>query len=424
MSPPVPDPGRSLGQAPGVLYHLLMTKRPRRGLATRAIHCGERKQPPEGRPISTPIYSSATFLYDRLETIEEIFAGLRSGFTYSRHDNPTSAALEEAVAALEEAEAAVASASGMASLHLALLAAEVGPGSRILAARDIYGVTYKLLSDIFGRLGTEVHFANLHDPEERQREIAQYRPNVVLLESISNPLLRVADLPAICAEARRAGARLVVDNTLATPVLVRPSVWGADFVVHSATKYLGGHGDLVGGLVVAREEHRQNLRHFSRLTGPILAPFEAWLTLRGLKTLPLRMERHCANAGRLASWLATHPRIERVHFPGRPDHADHTLATRLFPAGMFGGLVTFAIRGAGRQEVFRFVNALQLCLKATSLGDVQTLVLYPAISSHRDLSPALRQQLGIGDNLLRLSVGIEDADDIIADLDQALHSLD
>lgn len=250
--------------------------------------------------------------------------------------------------------------------------------------------------------------------------LAEFRPQVILLESISNPLLRVADMPAVCAEARQAGARVLIDNTFATPVLLRPSAWGADFVVHSATKYLGGHGDLIGGVVLAREEYRQSLRVYSRIIGPILGPFEAWLTLRGLKTLPLRMERHCANARRVADWLAGHPRVERVYYPGRSDHPDSALAARLFPAGMFGGLVAFEIRGAGREEVFRFVNSLEICLKATSLGDVQTLVLYPVISSHRDLSPAIRQRLGIGDNLLRLSVGIEDVDDIIADLDQAL----
>jgi cystathionine beta-lyase/cystathionine gamma-synthase len=389
-------------------------------MATRAVHAGERKQPPEGIPISTPVYNSATFLYGQLETVDEIFAGTRSGYIYSRHDNPTTVALEEAAAALEEADIGVAAGSGMAALHLALLAAEVGAGSRILAARDIYGVTYKLLLDVFGRMGAETRFAGFYEPGEFARELAEFRPQVVLLESISNPLLRVADLPWICEQARGAGARVIVDNTFATPMLLRPSAWGADFVVHSTTKYMGGHGDLIGGMVLSREEYRQSLRLFAKIVGPVLGPFEAWLTLRGLKTLPLRMERHCANAARVADWLAAQRRVGRVYYPGRADHPDHALAARLFPAGMFGGLIAFELRDAGRPEVFRFVNALKLCLKATSLGDVQTLVLYPVISSHRDLSPALRQQTGIGDNLLRLSVGIEDADDIIADLAQAL----
>lgn len=412
---------RSLRPAGETRHNTSMTKQQSgRGMATRAIHAGERKKPPQGIPISTPIYSSATFLYDQLETVDEIFGGTRPGFTYSRHENPTAGALEEAMASLEETDVAVAVGSGMAALHLALLAAEVGAGSRILAARDIYGVTYKLLLDVFGRLGVESRFTDFHDAGELARELAEFRPQVMLLESISNPLLRVADLPRIAGQARAAGARLVVDNTFATPVLLRPAALGADLVVHSATKYFGGHGDLIGGLVLAGEQYRQPLRLFAKIVGPVLGPFEAWLTLRGLKTLPLRMERHCANACRVADFLAGHPRTARVHYPGRADHADNELARRLFPPGMFGGLVAFEIRDAGRQEVFRFVNALKLCLKATSLGDVQTLVLYPAISSHRDLSPALRERLGIGDNLLRLSVGIEDADDIIADLAQAL----
>lgn len=391
-----------------------------RGMATRAVHTGERKPRQEFIPIATPIYSSASFVYEKLETIDEIFGGARSGFTYARHDNPTTTALEEAVAELEQADFALASASGMASLHLSLLAAEAGPGQRVLAARDIYGVTYKLLLEVFARQGVEVHFANFQDAAERQRELAEFRPNVVLLESISNPLLRVPDLPAIARETQEAGARLIVDNTFATPVLLRPTEFGADFVVHSATKYFGGHGDLIGGLTAAREEFRAVIKGYSKLIGPVIGPFEAWLVLRGLKTLPLRIERHCANASRVAEWLGGHPRIARVHFPGRPDHPDHEIAARLFPPGMFGGLVAFEIRDATRDDVFRFVNALKVCVKATSLGDVQSLVLYPVISSHRDMAPALRKRLGITDGLLRLSVGIEDAEDIIADLGQAL----
>jgi cystathionine gamma-synthase/methionine-gamma-lyase len=393
-----------------------------RGMATRAIHSGERKKRGDFIPVSTPIYSSASFLYDKLETIDEIFGGTRAGFTYGRHENPTTSALEEAVAALEEADVAVASASGMASLHLALLAAEAGPGKRVLAAQDLYGVTIRLLLEVFARLGVEVKFANLHDPAERDREMEEFRPHIVLVETISNPLLRVADLPALGQAARRAGARLIVDNTFATPVLLRPSACGADFVVHSATKYFGGHGDVMGGVVAARAEYRDSLRLYAKLTGPVLGPFESWLVLRGIKTLPLRVERHCANACRVAAWLGEHPRIARVYFPGSAGHPDHALAARLFPAGMFGGLVSFELRDAKRADVFRFVNALEICLKAASLGDVQSLVLYPVISSHRDISPAMRRRLGIGDDFLRLSVGLEDVDDILADLDQALRA--
>lgn len=401
----------------------MATEKPSRGLATRAIHAGERKDAGGFTPVATPIFSSASFVHEHLETIDEIFGGTRTGPTYARHDNPTTTAFEEAVASLEEADLAIASASGMASLHLALMAAEATPGTHILAARDIYGVTYKLLLEVFARQGCEIRFANFQDAEERRKQFEEFRPKIVLFESISNPLLRIPDLPAICEEAHAISARVVVDNTFATPVLLRPAAYGADFVVHSATKYFGGHGDLVGGIIAAREEHRANLKLYSRVIGPILGPFEAWLALRGIKTLPLRMERHCANACQVAAWLSEHPRVARVHFPGRPDHPDHAMAARLFPPGMFGGLVAFEIRDAGREDVFRFINALRLCLKATSLGDVHSLVLYPLISSHRDLSPAQRKRLGIADNLVRLSVGIEDAADIIEDLDQALRAV-
>ena len=393
---------------------------PQQRLSTRAIHAGERRPPGDYIPVSTPIYSSAAFVYEKLETIDQIFAGERPGYTYSRHDNPTTACLEEAVASLEEADFAVAFASGMAALHMAILATEARPGTRVLAARDLYGVTYKLLSDVWGAAGADVRFVDTLDRAALDRELKDFRPAVLLVETISNPLLRVCDLEAICAEAHACGSKVIVDSTFATPLLVRPLALGADLVVHSATKYLGGHGDLTGGVVAAREEFRQPIKHFSRLLGPILSPFEAWLTRRGMKTLPLRMERHCANAARVAVWLEEHPRVARVHYPGLDSHPDHALAGRLFPPGMHGGVVSFEIRGAGREEVFRFVNALGLCLKATTLGDVHSLILYPAVSSHRDLSPKMRERLGIGDNLVRLSVGLEDVEDILEDLDQAL----
>jgi len=244
-----------------------------------------------------------------------------------------------------------------------------------------------------------------------------------LLETLTNPLLRIPDFDGLIAAARAANTRVIVDNTFATPILFRPLEHGADFVVHSATKYFGGHGDLTGGVLVARKEFGEEVHHFSRLVGAVLGPFEAWLTLRGLKTLPLRFTRHCQSAQALAEWLAGHPKIERIHYPGLPSHPDFGRGRQLFPGGLAGGVVTMAIRGAGRPEVFRFINSLELFLKATSLGDVQSLILYPAISSHRDLSPRHRERLGITENLVRLSVGIEDPGDLQADLDQALARL-
>ena len=391
-------------------------------LATRAVHAGERVRPDGFIPISTPIYSSATFLYDRLEEIDAIGSGERRGFTYTRHDNPTCAALEAAVASLEGGGVAVSFASGMSAILLALLAAGVEQGRTVVASQDLYGVTMKFLADVVARWGVRVEFADVFDPA-RRAEIWALKPNVLVLESLSNPLLRVPDMPELIAAARAQKTRVVVDNTFATPVLLRPLELGADFVVHSATKYLGGHGDLMGGVLVSREEFAEEVRHFSRLVGAILGPFEAWLTLRGLKTLPLRFAKQCENAQRLAEWLFTHPRIERVYYPGLASHADHARASQIFGDKGYGGVVTIAIRGAGREQVFRFVNALELFLKATSLGDVQSLVLYPAISSHRDLAPKHRERLGITDNLVRLSAGVEDVNDLIADLAQGLEQV-
>lgn len=390
--------------------------------ATRAVHAGERQRPDGFVPMSTPIYSSATFLYDHLAEIDAISAGERTGFTYSRHANPTNAALEEAVASLESAPAgsvAVSLASGMSAILLALLAAGIEHGSKIAASQDLYGVTTKFLLEVAARWGAEIQFVDVFSAAGRQ-ELWKFKPNALIVESLTNPLLRIADFPALMAEARAHKTRVIVDNTFATPLLFQPLKHGADFVVHSATKYFGGHGDLTGGVLIAREEFATETRSFARLVGAVLGPFEAWLTLRGLKTLPLRFARNCENARALAEFLSAHPRIEQVFYPGLVSHPDHALAGKLFGNADAGGVLAIKIRGAGREEIFRFVDSLELFLKATSLGDVQSLVLYPAISSHRDLSPKQRERLGITDNLVRLSAGIEDVEDLKADLEQAL----
>jgi cystathionine beta-lyase/cystathionine gamma-synthase len=393
---------------------------------TTAIHAGERQTPGDYIPVTTPIHSSSAFVYDQLETIDQIAGGQRKGFTYSRHDNPTTACLEEAVAALEDADLAVAYASGMAALHLAIMAAGVHAGSRIMAARDLYGVTYKLLLDVWGPMGVESRFSDTLDLLALAKEMSEFRPHLILLETFSNPLLRVCDLEAISKLARSLDCKIIVDNTFATPILVRPLTLGADFVVHSATKYMGGHGDVVGGVIATKEEFRQAIKYFSRLIGPVLGPFEAFLTRRGIKTMPLRMERHCANAMKLAEWLSVHPRVNKVNYPGLATHPDHALSAKLIN-GMFGGNVSFEIKTSeihdtGREQVFRFINALKMVVPATSLGDIHSMVLYPAISSHRDLAPKTRQRLGINDNLVRVSVGIEDFEDIREDIAQALEA--
>jgi cystathionine gamma-synthase/methionine-gamma-lyase len=265
-----------------------------------------------------------------------------------------------------------------------------------------------------------VRFADIWSLDKLHEAVAEARPGCILIETISNPLLRVGQIDAIARIAREAGAALIVDNTFATPLIARPLELGADFSVHSLTKYLAGHGDVLGGVVVTGREHFDTLRRLSRTIGPVLGPFESYLTMRGIKTFPLRMERQCANACRVASWLGAHPRVERVYFTGDPAHPDAAAIRRLFPPNLYGAMVSFEIRGAGREEVFRFMNRLKLFVPATSLGDVHSMMLYPVMSSHREISPKHRERMGIRDSLVRLSVGIEAEQDILSDLEQAL----
>jgi cystathionine beta-lyase/cystathionine gamma-synthase len=269
-------------------------------------------------------------------------------------------------------------------------------------------------------MGVAVRFADICDLDAFRTAVAEAKPGCILIETISNPLLRVGAIDQIAEIAREAGAALVVDNTFGTPLLVRPLDLGAHFSVHSITKYLAGHGDVMGGVVITGEDHLAGLRGLSRTIGPVLGPFESYLTMRGIKTFPLRMERQCANACRVASWLSTHPAVSRVYFTGDPAHPDAATIRRLFPANLYGAMVSFEIKGEGRKDVFRFMDRLQMIVRATSLGDVHTMMLYPAMSSHRELSPKHRQRLGIADTLVRLSVGIEAPEDIIADIEQAL----
>jgi len=327
------------------------------------------------------------------------------------------------VAVLEGAEDAVAFASGMAAIHAALLGAGLCNGAAVVSAADVYGATYALLEKVFVTQGIRVRFVDIADLDQVANAFAGERSAALLCEIISNPLLKVADVPALAEIAHAAGAVLLVDNTFASPYLFHPLAYGADYVIHSATKYLGGHGDLMAGVVACSAARGHDLRERQKLLGANLGPQEAWLALRGLKTLPLRMRQHCANAQAVAEWLAGHPAIAHVNYPGLSDHPQHDLATRLFGGRGFGGMVSFDLRGAGQAQVFAFMEALELVLPATTLGDVYSLTLYPAHSSHRYVTPEVRAALGIGDGLVRLSVGIEDAADIIADLAQALERL-
>jgi len=389
---------------------------------TKAVHAGDRKKAGAHTPSTTPIHTATSYFYDSMEQLDRIFGGEEQGYCYSRYDNPSAGALEELLCALEGGAAALACASGMAALHTAIACALTDRRKSILAANSMYGATTGMLMSVFEPNGVNVRFVDMCDLDAVREAIAEEKPGCILMEVISNPLLRVGPMDRIAELAREAGAALVVDSTFGTPLLTRPLELGAHFSVHSLTKYLSGHGDVMGGAVITDRDHAESLRTLGRTLGPVLGPFESYLTMRGIKTFPLRMERQCANACRIASWLATHPRVERVYFPASPEHPDSTAIRRLFPANLFGAIVSFELKQAGRAEIFRFMDALELVVRATSLGDVHTMMLYPVMSSHREISPKHRERMGIRENLVRLSVGIEAPEDIIADLEQALGS--
>ena len=387
---------------------------------TQAVHVGDRKKAGPHIPVTTPIYASTSFFYESMAQLDRVFGQEEKGFSYSRYENPSTAALEELMTVLEGGHGALACASGMAAIQMAVVTALADRRKSIVAANAMYGATVSLLMNVLEPTGVAVRFVDVCDLDALRAAVAEAQAGCILVESISNPLLRVGPMDRIAEIAREAGAALVVDNTFATPLIARPLELGAHFTVHSLTKYLSGHGDVLGGVVVTDQAHFESLRSLSRALGPVLGPFESYLTMRGIKTFPLRMERQCANACRVASWLATHPRVERVYFPANPEHPDAATIRRLFPANLYGAIVSFELKQAGREEIFRFMDALQMVVRATSLGDVHTMMLYPVMSSHREISPKHRERMGIRDSLVRLSVGIEAPEDIIQDLDQAL----
>jgi len=391
---------------------------------TKVVHAGDRKKDPSRPggfvPSSTPIYTATTYLYEDTAKLDRVLGREEPGFCYGRYDNPTRSALEELLTALEAGHSAQVCSSGMMAIHVALLAALTDRRKSVLAANALYGATTTLLTQVLEPLGVAVDFVDICDLAAVEQKIAESKPGCIVMETISNPLLRVGDLDRIAELARAAGAALVVDNTFATPLLIRPLEHGANFAVHSLTKFLAGHGDVLGGVVVTDEAHSDLVRGLSRTMGPVLGPFESYLSMRGIKTFALRMERQCANACRIATWLQSHPRIARVHYLADPNHPDAPVIRRLLPEGLYGALVPFEIKDAGKDDVFHFMDKLKLVVRGTSLGDVHSLLLYPAIASHREISPKQRQRMGIGEGLVRLCAGIEAVDDIIADLDQAL----
>ncbi len=377
-----------------------------------------------GVPTVQPIYASTTYLHPNAETLDYALDGaLPSGepaYAYGRQRNPNACTLESLMGKAEGGVGAAAFGSGMAAIHAALLAAGLAPGSKLLAAQDLYGTTITMLRKFFRPMGVEVVLCDLYNPAVADFIQAE-QPDVVYVETISNPLVKVIDLNAVGAAARAVGAVSIVDSTFATPYLVRPIEHGFDLVIHSATKYLGGHGDSTGGIVISAKNSLLDLLHtYANMLGAMLSPFESHLIMRGLKTLALRMQRHCANALQVAHFLQQHAAVEHVHYPGLSSHPQHELATRLLAHEGYGGLLSFELKNQSRAAAFHFINNLQLCLPATTLGDVYSEVSYPPMSSHRDLAVEDRQKMGITEGCIRLSVGIEDVEDIINDLDQAL----
>jgi cystathionine beta-lyase/cystathionine gamma-synthase len=382
---------------------------------TRAVHVPVR-QPTGSRPLGVPIYQGHLFAFDDADSMAAAFDGPEGAYFYSRLGNPTVRALEDAVADLEGGMGAIATGSGMGAITAVLLTL-LKTGDHLIAQRCLYGGTYAAVRDLAERWGVEVTFVSGDDPEEVR---AALRPNtrVLYLETIANPTTQVADLPALLAIAREAGVTGVVDNTFATPLLCRPIEHGADVVVHSATKFLCGHGDALGGIAIFADAalHRRVWDHAVEL-GASADPFAAWLVLRGLTTLALRMERHCSNAQLLAERLTAHPAVTRVHYPGLTAHPGHELAGRLMSG--YGAVVSFELAG-GREAGRTFIETVRLASLAASLGEAKTLVIHPASTSHRQLDAAALEAAGIGEGTVRIAVGIEHPEDLWADLEQAL----
>ena len=391
------------------------------GFGTKAIHAGNVKDQQYGA-LTTPIYQSSTFVFDSCEQGGRRFAGAENGYIYTRLGNPTVSVLENKVAALEGGEAALATASGMGAISSCLWTI-ASAGKHIIADGTLYGCTFALLNHGISRYGVDVDFIDTSDLEAVK---AHLRPNTVAiyLETPANPNLKIMDITAVAkiAHAYNADIKVVCDNTFASPALQNPLALGADVVVHSATKYLNGHGDVVAGFVVGKADFISQVRMFGLkdMTGAVLDPFAAFLLLRGLKTLELRMARHCENASKIAAFLAEHPAVEKVNYPGLKTHKGHEIAARQMKD--FGGMLSFEVRG-GKEAGMKLVNALQLITVAVSLGDAESLIEHPASMTHSTYSAEELAASGIAPCLIRLSAGLENAEDLIADLKQALDQI-
>ncbi len=391
------------------------------GFGTRAIHAGNKRDTINGA-LTTPIYQTSTFIFDNCEQGGNRFAGKEGGFIYSRLGNPTVSVLEEKLANLEGGEAAMVTSSGMGAITSAIWTL-CKAGDHIIADGTLYGCTYAFLSHGISRYGVEVSFVDTQDLEAVK---AALRPNtrVVYLETPANPNLKITDISAVAKIAHdyNPEIRVICDNTFATPYLQRPLELGADIVVHSVTKYLNGHGDVIAGAIVGKADYIGQVRTFGvkDMTGSVIGPFEAFLILRGLKTLEIRMERHCDSAEKIVEFLKNHPAVEHINYPGLPEHPCHEVAMKQMARP--GAMISFEVRG-GRANGAKLLDSLKLCALAVSLGDAETLIEHPASMTHSPYSAEELKAVGISEGLVRLSVGLENPEDIIDDLKTGLDAL-
>lgn len=360
--------------------------------------------------ISVPIYQTSTFVQET--------PGVNKGYDYARSGNPTRAALEQLIATLEEGHTGAAFGSGLAAIDAVVKLLE--SGDEILAVDDIYGGAFRLFTHIYQKFGITVNYVDATSVENVLDAISS-KTKLIWIETPTNPTLKIADIAAISKIARASGCLLCVDNTFASPALQKPISLGADIVIHSATKYLGGHSDLIAGLVVTKDkELGEKIRFIQNATGAILSPFDSWLVIRGIETLPLRMKQHCTNAQLISEYLENHPAVETVFYPGLPSHANHSIAAK--QAKGFGGVVSFRLKNDTEEAAISFVTTTRLFKLAESLGGVKSLLSHPATMTHKSIPAEKRRASGITDSLIRLSVGLEEAEDLINDLEQALSS--
>lgn len=386
-----------------------------RGQSTTAIHAGTQIDPTTGS-LTTPIYQTSTFVFSSVEEGARRFAGEEAGYVYSRLGNPTVHVLEEKVAALEKAEAGLAFASGMAAVS-AVLMGLVKTGDHILGTKGLYGCTYGLLHLMKDRFQVDFTLCDMTD-EASIRSHLLPATRVIYIETPINPTMKLVDLQLVAKIAKEVGAYVVVDNTFMSPYLQRPIEYGCDIVIHSATKYIGGHGDVIAGIAVGSKSIMETIRMTTlKDIGGNLAPFDAYLLIRGLKTLGVRMERHCENGQKVAAFLQQHPKVAAVYYPGLPQFPQYALACKQMDG--FGGILSFELKG-GLEAGIRMMNNVQLCKRAVSLGDVESLIQHPASMTHSVIPAEERKKMDITDGLIRLSVGLEDIEDIIDDLETAL----